>query len=196
MQIVDEGLATVDLARAYQVEDVLLVRASGTKPTACHVVALEQSLLDVEPPAFVARVSTDPRVRCTTDSAPFEEHRAFRVGTLRPQVLVRHSGGELTVDVEDLTSDIEAIGAALTIKLAALSSALGTRPTRRSAIRSTRPWRGHARSYGAAPLTGLGDPRLAGELHGRVDRRRGGRDRRFQPLDRAGVGLASARGHG
>lgn len=111
MQIVDEGLATVDLARAYQVEDVLLVRASGTKPTACHVVALEQSLLDVEPPAFVARVSTDPRVRCTADSAPFEEHRAFRVGTLRPQVLVRHSGGELTVDVEDLTSDIEAIGA-------------------------------------------------------------------------------------
>ena len=106
MQIVDEALATVEHSRAYQIEDVLLVRATGTKPTACHVVALERSLLDVEPPTFVARLSTDPRVRCTPEPALFEEQRAFRVGLLRPQVILHHRGGELTVAVEDLTPQL------------------------------------------------------------------------------------------
>ena len=107
MQIVDADLATVDQARAYQIEDVLIVRVAGTKPTACHVVTLEQSLLTVEPPAFLIRLSTDPRVRCTPDPASFEEQRAFRVGILRPQVIVHHAAGELSVDVEDLTPALE-----------------------------------------------------------------------------------------
>lgn len=112
MQIVDAELATVDQARAYQIEDVLIVRVAGTKPTACHVVTLEQSLLTVEPPAFVTRLSTDPRVRCTPDPASFEEQRAFRVGILRPQVIVHHAAGELSVDVEDLTPGLENAGGA------------------------------------------------------------------------------------
>lgn len=107
MQIVDAELATVDQARAHQIEDVLVLRVSGMKPTACHVVTLEQSLLTVEPPAFLVRLSTDPRVRCTPDPAPFEEQCAFRVGPLRPQVIVHHAEGELEVDVEDLTAGIE-----------------------------------------------------------------------------------------
>ncbi len=107
MQIVDAALATVAQARAYQLEDVLLVRVSGEKPTACHIVALEQGVLDVEPPAFIARLSTDPRLRCAPDPVPFEHQRAFRVGTLRPQIRVHHAGGELNVDVEDLTPGLQ-----------------------------------------------------------------------------------------
>lgn len=33
MQVFDEALATVDQARAYQIDDVLLLRAAGSKPT-------------------------------------------------------------------------------------------------------------------------------------------------------------------
>lgn len=106
MQIVDATLATVARARAYQLDDVLLVLVSGEKPTGCHIVTLEQSPLDVEPPAFIARLSTDPRVRCTPDPVPFEHQRAFRVGTLRPQISVHHAGGELNVEVEELTPDV------------------------------------------------------------------------------------------
>jgi hypothetical protein len=114
VQIVDAALATVQEARAYQVQDVLLVRASGQKPTACHVVTLEQSLLDVEPPAFLVRLSTDPRMRCRPEAPPvqFEEQRAFRVGTVRPGIVVHHAAGELSVDVEDLTPQLEGIAAA------------------------------------------------------------------------------------
>lgn len=112
MLVVDADLATVEEARAYQVEDVLFVRVSGTKPTACHVVTVEQSLLDVEPPSFLVRLSTDPRVRCKPGSAPYEEQRAFRIGTMRPQVIVHHADGELAVDVKDLTPELERVSAA------------------------------------------------------------------------------------
>lgn len=109
MQVFDEALAMVDQARAYQIDDVLLLRAAGSKPTACHVVTLERSLLDVEPPAFTARLSTDPRVRCTRAVASFEVHQAYRIGVSRPQVLLHHDGGELTVDVEDLTPQLASL---------------------------------------------------------------------------------------
>lgn len=108
MQIVDTALANVEKARAYQFDDVLLVRACGEKPTGCHIVTLEQSLLDVEPPAFIARLSTDPRVRCRPEPVAFEEQRAFRLGSLRPRISIHHGGGELLVDVENLTPEAEA----------------------------------------------------------------------------------------
>ncbi|MCA1679719.1 MAG: hypothetical protein LC790_13650 [Actinobacteria bacterium] len=111
MKILEDALATVDEARAYQLEDVLIVRVSGVKPTACHLVTLEQSLLDVEPPAFLARLSIDPRLRCTPAPAQFEEARAFRVGTLRPAIVVHHAGDELTVEVQELKLPLEAAGA-------------------------------------------------------------------------------------
>jgi len=105
MHIVEDTLATVQEARAYQIDDVLLVRLSGTKPNACHFVIIERGMLDVEPPAFLARLATDPRVRCTPDEAPYEVQGAFRIGVQRDQVLVHHSGGELEVTVETLTPD-------------------------------------------------------------------------------------------
>ena len=81
MQIVEEELATVDQARAYQIDDVLLVQLAGMKRTACHVVSIERSLLDVEPTTFVARLSMDIHVRCGPDPVPYEVHQAFRVGS-------------------------------------------------------------------------------------------------------------------
>ena len=105
MQIVEDALATVDQARAYQIGDVLLVRLSGAKPNACHLVLIERGLLDVEPPAFLARLATDPRVRCTPDPVPYEVQGAFRIGAGRDQVVVHHADGELEVTVETLTPD-------------------------------------------------------------------------------------------
>ncbi len=71
MYISEEELASIEQAKAYQLDDVLLVLLAGTKPTACHRVTIERSLPDVEPPALVARLSMDPRVRCTSDPAPY-----------------------------------------------------------------------------------------------------------------------------
>lgn len=108
MRIVEEDLATVDQAKAYQIDDVLLVRLAGTKPTACHIVSVERSLLDVEPPAFIARMSIDIRARCRPEPAPFEVYQAFRVGLRRDGVLVHHGGGQLEVTVEELSPQTEA----------------------------------------------------------------------------------------
>jgi hypothetical protein len=82
---------------------VLLVRLAGTKPTACHIVSVERSLTDVEPPAFVARLSMDIRARCRPDPVPYEVHQAFRVGLRREGVVVHHGGGQLDVPVEDVS---------------------------------------------------------------------------------------------
>lgn len=112
MQIVEDALATVDDARAYQFEDVVFVQLSGTKPNGCHVVLIERSLLDVEPPAFLARLATDPRVRCTPDAVPYEVQGAFRIGSPRDQVLVHHADGELEVAVETLQGENALSGSA------------------------------------------------------------------------------------
>ncbi len=106
MQIVEEDLAPVDQAKAYQIGDVLLVQVTGTKRTACHIVSIERGLLDVEPPAFIARLSVDIRARCGPDPVPFEAQQAFRVGIYREQVVVHHSGGRLDVAVEELSAQI------------------------------------------------------------------------------------------
>lgn len=102
MRIVESELATVDQARAYQVDDVLVLQVAGTRPTACHLVSLERTLTDVEPPGFVARMSIDPRARCAVVEAGFEVAQAFRIGAHRKNVLLHHAGGELSVDVTEL----------------------------------------------------------------------------------------------
>ncbi len=107
MYISEEELASVERAKAYQLDDVLLVLLAGTKPTACHLVTIERSLLDVEPPAMVARLSMDPRVRCTSDPAPYEVQQAFRIGVLREQVIVHHRDGQLNVDVTSVSSPVD-----------------------------------------------------------------------------------------
>ncbi|CAA9303199.1 MAG: hypothetical protein AVDCRST_MAG61-1205 [uncultured Friedmanniella sp.] len=110
MHIVEDALATVDNARAYQFEDIVFLQLSGTKPTGCHLVIIERGLPDVEPPAFLARLATDPRVRCTADSVPYEVQGAFRIGVAREQVLVHHADGPLEVAVEAIRGEEATLG--------------------------------------------------------------------------------------
>lgn len=102
MEIVEEQLADVSEARAYHIDDVLVLQVAGTRPSACHLVTLERAWTDVEPPSFVARMSIDPRARCAPLDQPFDATQAFRIGVHREEVLVRHAGGELTVPVQSL----------------------------------------------------------------------------------------------
>lgn len=64
MDIVEQELATVERADAYQSDDLLIVRVSGETPTACHIVSIERALTDVEPPAFAVRMRINPMARC------------------------------------------------------------------------------------------------------------------------------------
>lgn len=98
-------LAAVETARAYQIGDLLLLRIAGEKPNACHFLDLEQSLLDVEPPAFIATWFTPPNVRCVLEPLPYEYQEAFRVGARRDAVTLYHAGGDLSVAVTDLTEE-------------------------------------------------------------------------------------------
>lgn len=100
MRTVNQDLARVDEARAFLVGEILLVVIAGEKPTACHVVTIERSPLDVEPPAFAARLSIDPRMRCMQVVAPYEVTAAFEIGAARERVIVHHAGGELEVAVQ------------------------------------------------------------------------------------------------
>lgn len=95
-------LAAVESARAYQIGDFLLLRIAGEKPNGCHFLDLEQSLLDVEPPAFIATWFTPPNVRCILEPLRYEYQEAFRVGGRRDAVMLYHAGGDLSVDVTDL----------------------------------------------------------------------------------------------
>lgn len=105
MEIVEQELATVEHADAYQAGDLLIVRLAGKRPTACHIVSIERGLTDVEPPSFAARMRIDPRARCMWQVADFEVAQAFRMGGARPEVVIHHAGGELTVDVAKLDMD-------------------------------------------------------------------------------------------
>lgn len=103
MEIVEQELATVEQADAYQGEDLLIVRLAGKKPTACHIVSIERALTDVEPPAFIARMRIDPRARCMQQVNDFEVVQAFRIGGVRPEVVVHHANGEMRVEVTEFS---------------------------------------------------------------------------------------------
>jgi hypothetical protein len=104
MRTVDEHLARVDQARAYHIGEIVLVMISGEKPTACHIVTIERSLLDVEPPAFAARLSMDPRARCMQVVAPYEVSAAFQIGPARDHVVIHHADGELEISVQKIAA--------------------------------------------------------------------------------------------
>ncbi|MEE6295380.1 hypothetical protein [Georgenia wangjunii] len=110
MEIVEHDLATVTTAQAYQFDDVLLVRLAGTKPTPCHIVSIEQALTDVEPPAFVARMRIDPRMRCAAVVTDYEVVQAFRIGSPREEVVVHHAGEAIRVDVTTLGGQARSFG--------------------------------------------------------------------------------------
>lgn len=103
MSVADTDLAQVDQARAYQISEYLLLRIAGELPTPCHGAFLQRSLLTVEPPAFIAGSFIHPNMRCAQVMTPYEHQDAFRIGVKRDTVVVHHAGGELSVDVEDLT---------------------------------------------------------------------------------------------
>ncbi len=98
-------LAVVDQAKAYQVGEFLLLRVMGEKPDGCHVVELERSLLDVEPPTFLATWFALPNARCIPEAVPYEYQEAFAVGVRRDAVTLHHARGELSVAVEDLSPE-------------------------------------------------------------------------------------------
>ncbi len=99
-------LAAVGQAKAYFLNEILLVRITGEKPSGCHVVSLEQSLLTVEPPGFIATWFIPPNVRCVPGAVPYEHQQLFRIGVRRDVVTVHHAAGEYSVEVEDLHDEI------------------------------------------------------------------------------------------
>lgn len=99
MELHKSELATVTEARAYQLDDVVVVRVAGTKPSFCHEVSIEHALTDVEPPGFIARQWIHPARRCVLAETEYEEVSAFRVGTSRETVIVHHAGGRIDVEV-------------------------------------------------------------------------------------------------
>lgn len=106
-------LAAVEQAKAYQVGEHLLLRLVGEKPNGCHFINVERSLLDVEPPAFIATWYTLPNVRCVPEAVAYEHQQAFQVGVVREDVTLHHAGGELSLDVENLTAADESAVRAL-----------------------------------------------------------------------------------
>ncbi len=106
-------LAAVETASAYQVGEYLLLRLSGEKPNGCHLVDVERSLLDVEPPGFIATWYVPPNIRCVPESVPYEYQEAFQIGVKRDAVTLYHAVGEMSVYVEDLSPDTETAVSAL-----------------------------------------------------------------------------------
>ncbi len=113
MHLEEAVLAPVDAARAYRIDDALIIQVAGQKPTPCHEVRIERSLLTVEPPTFAVGLWLDPRVRCVARVTDFDDAAAFRIGGAPPEVLIRHAGGELTLEVTELVTE----GARLTADL-------------------------------------------------------------------------------
>ena len=93
-------LADVAEAKAYWYDDCHVILIRGQAPTPCYDIDLEQSLLDVEPPAFVAQWRERPGA-CVQVVTPYEYREAFRVGAKRDEVVVYSEPGALTVPVED-----------------------------------------------------------------------------------------------
>lgn len=109
MGSIARDLAMVERAKAYQVGAFLLLRVTGEKPNGCHVVDLERNLLDQEPPTFMATWYTLPNVRCAPEAVRYEHQEAFGVGVKRDAVTLHHAGGELSVEVEELSPDTEGL---------------------------------------------------------------------------------------
>ena len=114
MVVPDRELAQVETAKAYQIEDLLLLRVAGQAPTACHVVFLERSLLTVEPPSFLAGWYIRPDARCAMQTVPYEHHEVFRIGSRRDTVDLQAADGLRSVDVEHLTVEDTERGVAAT----------------------------------------------------------------------------------
>ncbi len=98
----EHELAVVEKAKAYQLDEALLLCISGEKPNGCHVLDLELSPADVEPPIFVATWHMPPNVRCTPEPMPYEYQETFQIGGRRETVTLHHAQGDISVQVEAL----------------------------------------------------------------------------------------------
>ena len=103
MKAMNRELAVVEQAKAFQIGEFLLMRLAGTKPNGCYVVDVEQSLLTVEPPAFIATWFIRPDARCVPEPVPYEYQEVFLVGVRRDTVILHEANGDLSVEVEELT---------------------------------------------------------------------------------------------
>jgi hypothetical protein len=98
------SLARVSEARAYWFDFHLLLWVTGEAPAPCYEVDLDQSLLDVEPPSFVARWRRMEGV-CPEVITPYSYRETFKIGAKRDHVALHHAGDSLTVPVEDYAPD-------------------------------------------------------------------------------------------
>jgi hypothetical protein len=101
----EESYASVREARAYQIGEFLLLQIAGDLPSPCHLVDIERSPLDVEPPQFAARLSVRLDAKCAQVLTPYEHADAFHIGGPRDEVTLHSAEGELAVRVQDLKPD-------------------------------------------------------------------------------------------
>lgn len=66
-----------------------------------------------------------PNVRCRPEPTTYEYQEAFRIGVKREAVTLHHAGGELSVDVEDLSPEAEGLVASRSAIGPVLSPAAG-----------------------------------------------------------------------
>lgn len=95
----DRQLADVESIAAHQTGALLIIVISGKKPTPCHKVGLERSLLTEEPPTFHAFFEQDPGVICVQVVTPYTYWQAFLVGSPRETIDVQTSEGKRSVNV-------------------------------------------------------------------------------------------------
>jgi hypothetical protein len=101
------SLAHVEEARAYYFADHVLLTITGQKPDPCHIVDIEKSLLTVEPPGFIARWYAYPGF-CPEVITPYAYQEVFFIGMKRETVKLYHADGDVEVEVQDLTQELEA----------------------------------------------------------------------------------------
>ena len=78
----------------------------GQKPDPCHTVDIEQSLLTVEPPGFIARWYAHPGP-CADVVTPYAYQEVFLIGGKRETVKLYHADGEWEIPVQDLSQELE-----------------------------------------------------------------------------------------
>lgn len=92
-------LASEKNLAAFFHKGTLIVSAEGEKPSPCHEVLIEASMLPVEPPQFSLTLRSSPRP-CPQVVTPYRVARAFRIGPARASIVVFHADGQSTVPVQ------------------------------------------------------------------------------------------------
>src|SRR3954465_10077552 len=86
------SLARGEKVEAWWAKGLLVLKATGKKPTPCHKVEFDQSVLTVEPPRFALRWRQEGV--CTEQIAPYTIVNLFKIGVYRDRMLVDTADGE------------------------------------------------------------------------------------------------------